>query len=330
MVLGDANPDLILRGDVIPRFGQAEQLLDAADLMLGGSAAITAHGLARLGRPTRLAAVIGADTFGDLVCSTLSAAGVDVSAIRRVDDRPTGVTVILARHADRAILTFLGTITGLGVEAAVTELERAARDGARHVHVSSFFLQPELAGRLAEVLARAHRLGLSTSLDTNYDPAERWDGLRPVLPHLDLLLPNRTEVCALASALEGARIDEPIAAARALAALGPVVVVKDGAAGAMSVDPDGTVRVEPGCPAEVVDATGAGDTFVAAYLDTRLAGRSPQGSLRRAVAAGARSVTAAGGTGGQPNRVDLDHDVGGSGHHTVTDPDPASEPRGRI
>ena len=43
LVLGDLNPDLVLRGDVVPRFGQAEQLLDAATLVLGGSAAITAH-----------------------------------------------------------------------------------------------------------------------------------------------------------------------------------------------------------------------------------------------------------------------------------------------
>jgi ribokinase len=47
LVVGDANPDLILRGDVRPRFGQAEQLLTAADLVLGGSASITAAGCAR-------------------------------------------------------------------------------------------------------------------------------------------------------------------------------------------------------------------------------------------------------------------------------------------
>ena len=59
LVVGDANPDLILRGDVVPRFGQAEQLLDGADLVIGGSGGIVAHGLARLGRSTRLVAAIG-------------------------------------------------------------------------------------------------------------------------------------------------------------------------------------------------------------------------------------------------------------------------------
>ena len=309
IVMGDANPDLVLRGDVIPRFGQVEQLLSSAELTLGGSAAITAHGLARLGRMTRLAAVVGADMFGDLVCSVLAAQEVDVSAVQRQPGRRTGLTVVLAGDSDRAILTFLGAITGLTVAAAMTELGRAAQDGARHLHVSSFYLQPELAGGLAEVFARAHRLGLTTSLDTNYDPAERWVGIRPVLPHVDVMLPNRSEVLALASALEATRILDPVDAGRVLAACGPLVVIKDGSAGAMTVAPDGTVLVESGRAAVALDATGAGDTFVAAYLDSRLDGRSPRTCLRRAVAAGARSVTAVGGTGGQPTRADLDHDT---------------------
>ena len=63
LVVGDANPDLVLRGDVVPRFGQAEQLLDDASLVIGGSAAITAHGLARLGRPVSLLAAVGDDAL---------------------------------------------------------------------------------------------------------------------------------------------------------------------------------------------------------------------------------------------------------------------------
>ena len=61
LVASDANPDLIVRGDVVPRFGQVEQLADAADLVLGGSASIVACGLARLGVPTALAARVGRD-----------------------------------------------------------------------------------------------------------------------------------------------------------------------------------------------------------------------------------------------------------------------------
>ena len=52
LVVGDANVDLVLRGDVVPRFGQVEQLIEHAGLVLGGSASIVAAGLARLGVPT--------------------------------------------------------------------------------------------------------------------------------------------------------------------------------------------------------------------------------------------------------------------------------------
>src|SRR3954470_4119261 len=78
LVVGDANPDLVLRGDVRPRFGQAEQLLTGAELVLGGSAAITAAGCARLGLRTALLSVLGGDVFGALVRQRLTERGVEL------------------------------------------------------------------------------------------------------------------------------------------------------------------------------------------------------------------------------------------------------------
>ena len=91
-------------GDVVPRFGQAEQLLDAAAMVIGGSAGITAHGFARLGRPVGVVAAIGADEFGSAVASALAGGrrrhGVCVTRA----DQPTGLTVVLSTGPDRAIL----------------------------------------------------------------------------------------------------------------------------------------------------------------------------------------------------------------------------------
>src|SRR6185369_11827073 len=106
LIVGDANPDLVLRGDVVPRWGQSEQLLDAADLVLGGSAAIMACGAARLGVPTALLAAVGDDLYGAFVRSALTARGVDTSAVRTVAE-PTGLSVILSA-SDRSILTLVG------------------------------------------------------------------------------------------------------------------------------------------------------------------------------------------------------------------------------
>ena len=239
LVVGDANPDLILSGDVIPRFGQVEQLLDGADLVIGGSGGILAHGLARLGRSTRLVAATGSDTLGDLMRQLLSAAGVDTSALLRQSDQSTGITVVLTGPDDRAVLTHLGAIPLLSRADVQTALDRAVLDRAEHLHVASYFLLGELAPELVGLLEDARSRGLTTSLDTNFDPAERWDGVVDLLPHLDLLLPNRQEALGLAHRLTGAVPVDVETAAASLAAAGPLVVVKDGADGAVSVDPAG-------------------------------------------------------------------------------------------
>jgi sugar/nucleoside kinase (ribokinase family) len=304
LVVGDANPDLVLCGDVVPQFGQAEQLLDSVSLVIGGSAGITAHGLARLRRPVAVVAAVGADVFGTTVTAALAAGGVDTSELVVHPDQPTGVTVVLSKGADRAILTMPGAIPALSADDVRAAVARAIPAGLRHVHICSFFLTPKLSADLPDLLAEIRHSGITTSLDTNDDPAGAWDGVTATLPHLDLLLPNRAEALALAGA-----IAEPTAdldrACRALAERGPTVVVKDGADGARAVAPDGTVAVGLGVPARIVDATGAGDSFNAAFLDAWLSELATIECLRRGVIAGARSVEAVGGTAAQPSLEQL-------------------------
>ncbi|HKT01817.1 MAG TPA: PfkB family carbohydrate kinase, partial [Rugosimonospora sp.] len=249
LVVGDANPDLVLRGDVVPRWGQAEQLLDGADLVLGGSAAITACGTARLGVPTRLLAAVGADLYGGFVRDALRDRGVDITGLRTVAE-PTGLSVILSA-TDRAILTLTGAI------GALTAAD-IALDGVTHVHVSSYFLQPRLAAGLAGAFAAARAGGVTTSLDTNWDPAGRWAGVREVLAYTDVFLPNEAELAAIGGA--GALVDG-----------GTTVVVKQGAAGARACWPGGSCAA-PGLAVDTVDTTGAGDSFNAAFLAGWLAG----------------------------------------------------------
>jgi ribokinase len=298
LVVGDANPDLVLRGDLVPRFGQAEQLLDDAALLIGGSAAITAHGFARLGRPVSLVAAVGSDGLARPMLAELAAAGVRLRVFERAG-RATGLTVVLSRPTDRAILTHLGTIptlTGAEVRQVIAETPEL-----RHVHVASLFLQPSLTRELPAALADARARSISVSLDTNDDPERRWQGVAELLPHVDVLLPNESEAMALAYAVTGNPVDGPVAAARALAAHGPLVTVKRGPEGALAVTPGGEVRAASGVPCEPVDTTGAGDTFDAAFLDSWLAGAPLEECLRRGVLAGAAAVLAVGGTAGQPS-----------------------------
>jgi ribokinase len=176
LVIGDANPDLVLSGDVEPRFGQVEKLVDAADLVLGGSAAIVASGLSRLGVPTALAATVGDDAFGRFVRDELAASGVDTSWIRTDPNVSTAVTVVLSA-GDRAILTYPGTLASTGPE--VVDADLLTR--VRHVHSASMFLQPKARatpagsvpprqGRRCDMLA-GHQLGSGGTLDRCAAPA---------------------------------------------------------------------------------------------------------------------------------------------------------------
>jgi ribokinase len=299
LVVGDANPDLVLRGDVVPRFGQVEQLVDAS-LAIGGSAAITAHGLARLGRGVSLVAAVGDDALGSEVCDRLEAAGVDISTVLVRPGGATGLSVLLSRGDDRAILTDVGVIDSLDESDVRLALDTC---GVGHLHVASLFLQPGLAATLSAVLQTARERGITTSLDTNDDPRGRWEGVDALLPLIDVLLPNSREVQALG------RDRDDLKAASALAAHGPVVVVKEGAGGAFAVSPDGEVVSCDGVHANAVDTTGAGDSFNAAFLDGWLSGRRLSDAVRRAVVAGALSVTAAGGTAAQPTQDQLSHNL---------------------
>jgi ribokinase len=292
LVVGDANPDLILRGDVRPRFGQAEQLLTAADLVLGGSASITAAGLARLGVRTALLTAIGHDVFGDVTRRSITDRGVDLREVSRSADIPTGLSVILSEPGDKAILTLPGTIPTL----LPSDLTEERLTGIRHLHVASLYLQPGLAAGLAEVFERAHGLGLTTSLDTNWDPAEKWESIGDILVHTDVFLPNANELRAVTG------VDDLDAAARSLGAT--TVVMKDGEHGGRAWWPGGGATT-PGHVVEVVDTTGAGDSFNAGFLAARLQGADVEEALRWAVAAGSLSTRAAGGTAAQATKEDV-------------------------
>ena len=97
------------------------------------------------------------------------------------------------------------------------------------------------------------------------------------------------------------------------------MVVKDGAEGALRVDPDGSVLVEAGRAVVPVDTTGAGDTFDAAYVDSFLRDLDPEECLRRACVAGALSTSAVGGTSAQPTLDQLSSGRDASMHHVTAE-----------
>lgn len=280
LVLGDCNPDLLVSGDdVVPVFGQRERMVGDAQLVVGGSASITACAAARLGLRTAFVGAVGDDIFGRFMLESMTGLGVDVSGCVVVPDAPTGVTVALVRGDDRAILTAPGAIERLLADHVPADRLRCTR----HLHVGSYFLVRGLWEGLPELLAVARAAGATISIDPQEDPTGEWDhGLLALLPLLDMLFVNALEDAALNSSVCN------------------LVVKKLGRDGAVARTREGEIAAGP--PAvEVIDSTGAGDTFDAGFLAARLNGFALEEALRFACICGALSTRALGGTSAQPD-----------------------------
>jgi len=300
VVVGEINPDLILRGDVVPEFGQVEKTVADATLTIGSSSVIFACGAARLGLRVAFAGKVGDDVFGQFMRQQMAARGIDIGEVVVDPAIRTGFSVILSRGDDRAILTYSGSIAAL----RDAEIDRRLLARARHLHMGSFFMLDALRPDVPALFAQARDLGLTISLDTNYDPSERWDGgLRAALRYVDVFLPNQAELLAIAGVAE---LDEALERmAQHVALLG----VKLGASGAVARRGDEQARAAT-LPVEVVDTTGAGDSVDAGFVYGYLNGWDLPRTLELACACGALSTRAAGGTAAQPTLAEALEVVG--------------------
>jgi sugar/nucleoside kinase (ribokinase family) len=287
---GEINVDLVLQGYTEFPVPGKEVLVQDFAMVLGSATAIMAMGLARLGTPVAFVGKVGDDAWGRYCLEDMAGRGIDLSRVVRGGGLKTGVTVSITSPADRALVTYLGAIVAL-TGADVTD---EALRGLDHLHVSSFFFQEGLRPHLPDVFSRAHRAGLTTSLDTGFDPSERWDGgLRETLRETDLFFPNEVELAALTGG------KDPAEGLRQLSNGRTRVVAKLGKDGAMTLD-GGRVLHAPAYPVETVDTTGAGDSFNAGFLHRWLQGAPLAECLRLGAACGALSTLALGGTAAQP------------------------------
>lgn len=298
LAVGDLNVDLVLSGCPWPEAGK-ERVAAGISYTLGGSAAIFASNLAALGARVAFVAKVGAGAPGRFVREELAACGVDVSGVQVAEQLQTGITVILSLpgQEQKAMLTFRGAMEHL----AESDIPDALLRRARHIHVASYYLLRALHSGCARLFQRAQAAGLSTSLDTNDDPEEGWNGGLPqLLLHTDIFFPNRREALSLTRETGLCR------AAEQLAKWSRIVAVKADAEGALLVSATatrgqaqggGAIRLQvPALPVKFVESTGAGDSFDAGFLLCYLAGAPLEECLRFGNACGALAVTGVGGT----------------------------------
>jgi sugar/nucleoside kinase (ribokinase family) len=285
-VIGELNLDLIMNGLPEQLVLEREHLAKDLSITLGSSSAIFAHNLALLGNKVGFSSCIGSDPFGEICLKRLGESGVELSRVRRLPGKTTGLTVILPQRKQRFILTYPGTMYDL----TERELELSYLFSAKHLHVSSYYLQKGIRPHLIEIYRKAKESGLSTSLDTNDDPEDRWSGdIQLLFKYVDILLPNEREACKLAQTNDVER------AAHVLSQKVPILVIKCGSQGAMVLASKEKFSAFPPV-VDMADPIGAGDSFDAGFVHQYIRGAKVEDCLKFANMIGALSVTRAGGT----------------------------------
>ena len=287
LVVGELNVDIILNDiDGFPEVGK-EKLARRMVTTLGSSSAIFASNLSSLGASVTFLGKVGADAHGDLILRRLQSQGVHTGGVLRDETADTGATLVLNYREERAMVTYPGAMERLTID-DITD-EALAR--ARHLHLSSYFLQPGLRPSVRALFQRAQALGLTTSLDPQWDPAERWDlNLADVLPHVDVFLPNEKELLLLTRT---SRLEEALAS---LPNTAHCVVVKKGNQGSYAWQEQRLHHQPPFLNERVIDAIGAGDSFNAGFLREFVRGRSLEACQTFGNLTGALSTTQSGGT----------------------------------
>ncbi len=290
LIVGELNVDIVLTGDVVPEFGQTEKLVDSLTVCAGSSSAIFAAAAAKLGLRVLFTGRVGDDLFGRFLIQSLETVGVETDRIMLDPDVQTGACVVLSRAggADRAMLTYLGSIAKVDERDVSPDLFYLAR----HLHVASPFLLKGLRAYMPEMMREAHATGMTVSLDTNWDPEQRWD-TAGLFDELDLFLPNENELLAIT------RLQDAEQALNAMAARVSLLAVKRGERGATVCR--GAERIDvPAVAVDVVDSTGAGDSFDAGFLAGWLNGLSLRGCGLLGSACGTLTTRYPGGFRGQP------------------------------
>jgi len=292
LVVGEIYVDHILSGfEAWPGPGE-EVLAKAYEREIGGGAANTACGLARLGKSVGLMAIAGR-CEEQWLRARLDAFGVSTSFLMALDG-PTGVTVSVSTREDRSFFTHLGANAGL--DALLSDADATSHlTAARHVHFA-MPLSATLAGQILPVLTAA---GCTTSLDVGYQP--QWLADRAnfaTLGMIDHFLPNELE----ASLLTGGAAGDVFSLARAHGL--NIGALKLGSRGGQAMGQDGPIAVAPP-RVQAIDTTGAGDAFDAGFIDALLDGADRREMLQRACICGGLSTRAAGALAGLCDRNEL-------------------------
>ena len=270
-------------------------LFDELGIHTGGCANNTAIALTRLGISAGAMGKVGTDAFGDLILQGLVDNGVNTAGMQQDPSASTSFTfVAVASDGERTFYHYIGA----NGELCEADLDWEVIKRARILHVAGALVMPRFDGApMANVLRKAKAFGMTTSLDTAYDATGKWlETLEPCLSYVDMFMPSIVEAQHLTGISDAREIVQFLRSRYGI----HTIVIKMGENGSYASTPE-AAHFAPVYPVDVVDATGAGDAYVAGFLAGTIMGWDLKATAELASATGAACVTAIGTTDGIQN-----------------------------
>jgi sugar/nucleoside kinase (ribokinase family) len=251
-------------------------------LTTGGNVCNSGIAMTKLGLKVAAGGLVGRDVLGSAVLERMRQAGLDTSAVFADETAQTSSTIVAVEPGGERCFFHVPGVTVL-LDAAAFRRCIPMFSQCEVILIGYFGLLPRLTPDLPQVLADLRKAAPNTkiALDTVNPPAS-FDLLAPILPHLDVFAPSRTEAAALTGEQDPQRM---VASFRRHMKRG-LVGIKLDAAGCYLDDGSRAVTI-PAYPIPVVDTTGAGDTWFGGLLTGLLKGMplDQMGRLANRVAA---------------------------------------------
>ncbi|KAL5151432.1 Ribokinase [Glycine soja] len=295
VVVGSANADIYVEIDRLPREGET-LAAKSGQTLAGGKGANQATCSAKLSYPTYFVGQVGNDAYGSLLADALRGGGVRLDNLAVVASAPTGHAVVMLQSNGQNSIIIIG---GSNMSGWPSTLPRQHLDLVAQAGI--VLLQREIPDAVNVQVAQAARnAGVPVVLD-----AGGMDGPLPpqLLNFVDILSPNETELARL-TGMPTESFEEIAQAALKCHELGvKQVLVKLGEKGsALFVEGEKPIQQPAILAKTVVDTTGAGDTFTAAFAVALVEGKSKKECLRFAAAAACLCVQVKGASPSMPDR----------------------------
>ena len=287
VVVGSINVDLVFTSDIRPKAGETV-LGNDFKLIAGGKGANQAVAASKLGAEVTMIGCVGNDSNGQFTIENFENINVNTSCIEKIENIPTGVANIIVAEDDNSIIV----IAGANYKVDKTLIDKYKKE---IVDADIVLLQLEIP---MDVVEYTLNLCYENNVKTILNPAPAVKLKKEIIEKATYITPNEHECKIILGAKKEVNIEE------ILKQYPNKLMITMGEKGVMYFDGENIVNI-PACKVEVVDTTGAGDTFNGAFARAIVNNFELKEAITFANKASSKSVTKLGAQAGMPTLEEL-------------------------